>query len=195
MNENCNCDTPVSPEERIAALTAANASVSGALRSAETLCWSDVADDASPFEVCSLLVGKLKDTVDMSGLGMFLLNDQTMEFDLAVSVPETAADLVQEEFNRQIDAGTVGVAVREQRIIALDPLTENPDFYNELGVILFPLATARSVRGLVLCFMPHNRENISQDVLRLLNILSSHLGLLLENAQLRAQLRVLRDKA
>ncbi len=169
-------------------LKQANAAVSDALRSLEEMASLDIGLASRPADVCQVFVGKIRDTVDIRHLGVFLMNQETLEFDLALSLPAFREDRVREEFERQLAEDVIGWSVRERRLVVVPPLTACQDSDDEESVIIFPISTPRQVWGLVLCFSPHSCENQSQNTLRLLNIVANHIGMAVENASLMQSL-------
>lgn len=181
---------PAGALSEIGHLKQTNLAVTEALRSVEAMAWLDIDPASDLAEVCQVLAGKVRDTGDIRHVGIFLMNPDTFQFDLTLSVPEEAAPQVRREFEEQIGAGMIGWTVRERRLAVVPALTL-PAGAGEQSIILLPVSTPRQVWGLVICFCAHGHERLPQNTLRLLNIVANHFGMALENAAL---LRTLSDQ-
>lgn len=169
-------------------LRAEHREVSESLRRVEALTALDLDPAGDPAALCRVMVREVSNVDDIRHIGVFLMNPATMEFDLAYAVPPDATARIHSEFENQLSAGEVGRAVRERRPVPGPPLASEGRNGPDRSVVLFPIATARQVWGLVLCLSPRECDDLPRNLLRLLTIVTNYAGIVIENASLLRKL-------
>ena len=175
----------------ITRLKAANAAMTQALRSAEAVVRLEIGPESHPTHICQSLLGSIQDIVETRGLGVFLLDLETMQFELTAAVPNDQGEQIRSEFERQVAQGAIGLALRECRAVTAPPLADTANAAAH-GVIICPIATPGRAWGIALCYSHEPPRGLDANALRLLGIVTHNVARAIENAAL---LRVLGEQA
>ena len=169
-------------------LRAASADVSQALRSVEALTRVRMDPASSPAELCQVIAGNIRDAADVKRMGVFLMDPASLNLEVALSVPESAETRVRAEFEEQLHAGAVGMALRDHRMVCSAALTPDSGTDGGRNAILLPICTPAQVWGLAICFTPQHPDEVAQNMARLLTIIANYAGAMIENASLMKRL-------
>jgi len=170
--------------ERIARLEAINAEMVESLRSVEDMATSGFALCTTADKTCEAFAGRVRDLMMPEVAAVLLPDHETMEFTPALVYPHGMALVVEDELEAQIADGIFGWAISEKKIVTVPALSRPPG----QSVIIVPLCSPRRVWGAGLVFVRTPAEGVSQNTLRLLNIVAAQAGLALENVDLQGSL-------
>lgn len=131
-------------------------------------------------------------------VSMFLLNEDTFEFEHRITLPKEQKSLSLEIFHYILENGIVGEAIEvgNYKEFELKNQSEKslsnsnlPDYF-----LLFPLITTNKIIGLLLIKIADDPEIIQkQDIIVLLKLISRYFALLIENILLQTTLEKTND--
>jgi len=120
--------------------------------------------------------------VDLCAL--FLVNEETHEFELYGVAPEAMRDECLKELDLQIECGVFSWVI-DRRLPSVLPST----VFKKRTALMLPLCTANRTLGAVLTVTKMEKSSITMETSRLLGILARQCSLVMENAMLYEHLR------
>jgi signal transduction histidine kinase len=117
-------------------------------------------------------------------LAMFLVNEETHEFELKEVLPASKGDECVNELDLQIECGVFSWVIG-RRLPAVLPALR----FKKRTILLIPLCTANRTIGAVLAVTKLEESAITMETLKLLGVLARQFSLVMENAMLYEHLR------
>ncbi len=130
-----------------------------------------------------------RNLIAIKGCALFMVDEDTQEFVLTHTEPETLAPDCRKEIDRQIEYGIFSWMVK-RRQPALIPTFALAD---KQSAIMMPLATAKRTLGMVMILTPLQESLVTQENMRLLAVLAKQCALVMENSVLYERLRKKND--
>lgn len=117
-------------------------------------------------------------------LALFLVNDETHEFEIEEVLPAPRGDECVKELDMQIECGVFSW-VMGRRLPAVLPALR----FKKRTILLIPLCTASRIIGAVIAVTQLEESAITMETLKLLGVLARQCSLVMENAMLYERLR------
>ncbi|MBN2468413.1 MAG: GAF domain-containing protein [Deltaproteobacteria bacterium] len=135
-------------------------------------------------EIWKVLLGDIRNLIDAEICALFLVNDYSLEFELEAVEPQSESLICEKEIAFQIESGMFSWVINRRQAAIIPSLV----FKNNQTVIMLPLTTIKHTLGAVLVITAIEASSITQENLKLLNMLAKQCSLVMENAFLYERL-------
>jgi K+-sensing histidine kinase KdpD len=110
----------------------------------------------------------------------FVFIEDALNFNFDFMEPETNSELLNDELEKQIEAGNFALAMKQSKALVTHLLTNKLE--GSATVLLHPLAAEGSDIGLFFGIIQEEKQKVNQEVLTLLSIVINTTALAMENA-------------
>ena len=131
------------------------------------------------------LLGEIRNYIVIDVCAMFMVDDKTGEFKLALTDPDDKEFICQKEFDYQIECDMFSWIIQRRKPAIIPSFV----FKNQKSIVMLPISTLKRTIGVVMVLTPLEQSAITQENLRLLGMLAKQCSLLMENSILYNNVR------
>jgi len=148
--------------------------------------FQDRLDITSDIErIWTVLSKEIKQFAAAEACALFMVDDETQDFELRSSSPVETEGTCRKEIGLQIECGTFSWIINRRQPSIIPSLA----FKENRTIIMLPLSTVRKTVGCVMLLTPIKDSAITHETLKLLSMLAKQCSLVMENSQLYDSLR------
>ncbi len=143
----------------------------------------DITSSINP--IWQLMLNEIRNLIDVDVCALFMVNEDSNEFDLQGVWPDHKEADCEEEVRLQIECGTFSWVINRRQPSLIPSFV----FKDNKNNVMLPLGTNRKILGVILIVTPVKESLITRENLKLLAMLANQSSLMIENTILYEHLR------
>jgi diguanylate cyclase (GGDEF)-like protein len=136
-------------------------------------------------QIWNVFLANVQNLIEIDAAALFLVDEQTREFDLLVASPEDQAVNYRKEVEYQIECGIFSWIINRRQPALIPAFV----FDKAKSIVMLPLTTVKRTLGVALVVTPVQESVITHESLKLMTVLTKQCSLVMENTLLYERLR------
>lgn len=138
----------------------------------------NLGQDAEHEHLLREAAARIENIIPLGGYAVYLVDDQTAEFSLALCCPDTLEAVIDAQVETMIDEGFFAYAIRERRGVFIEP----DDF--DYRLLLHVIANHSRIRGMFIGVIDEGESSVPDTSLTLLSVTLLNLANVMESMEL-----------
>ena len=136
-------------------------------------------------QIWHVFLADVQNLIEIDAAALFLVDEQTREFDLLVASPDDQAVNYRREVEYQIECGIFSWIINRRQPALIPAFV----FDKAKSIVMLPLTTIKRTLGVALVVTPVQESVITHESLKLMAVLTKQCSLVMENTLLYDRLR------